>query len=89
MISDEVYAHMVFGKKPFVPMGEFGSIAPVLTLGSLSKKWSVPGWRLGWILTTDPNGILKKHGVCQILFFYFLVRVRSLLLIYNLVNGYA
>ncbi|XP_023533361.1 tyrosine aminotransferase-like [Cucurbita pepo subsp. pepo] len=65
VISDEVYAHMVFGKKPFVPMGEFGSIAPVLTLGSLSKKWSVPGWRLGWILTTDPNGILKKHGILE------------------------
>lgn len=65
MISDEVYAHMSFGNKPFVPMGVFGSIAPVLTLGSLSKKWCVPGWRLGWILTTDPDGILEKHGVCS------------------------
>lgn len=65
VISDEVYAHMSFGNKPFVPMGVFGSIAPVLTLGSLSKKWCVPGWRLGWILTTDPNGILEKHGIME------------------------
>ncbi|XP_038902719.1 tyrosine aminotransferase-like [Benincasa hispida] len=65
VISDEVYAHMAFGNKPFVPMGVFGSIAPVLTLGSLSKKWSVPGWRLGWILITDPNGILEKHGIIE------------------------
>ncbi|XP_022149591.1 tyrosine aminotransferase-like [Momordica charantia] len=65
LISDEVYAHMAFGTKPFVPMGEFGSIVPVLTLGSLSKRWIVPGWRLGWILTTDPNGILEKHGIVE------------------------
>ncbi|KAA0062158.1 hypothetical protein IC582_026054 [Cucumis melo] len=65
VIADEVYAHMAFGHKPFVPMGVFGSIAPVLTLGSLSKKWSVPGWRLGWILVTDPNGILEKNGIIE------------------------
>ncbi|XP_022971158.1 tyrosine aminotransferase-like isoform X3 [Cucurbita maxima] len=65
VISDEVYAHMAFGEKPFVPMGEFGSIAPVLTLGSLSKRWSVPGWRLGWIVITDPHRTLEKHGIVE------------------------
>ncbi|KGN46973.1 tyrosine aminotransferase [Cucumis sativus] len=65
VIADEVYAHMAFGNKPFVPMGVFGSIVPVLTLGSLSKKWSVPGWRFGWILVTDPNGILEKNGILE------------------------
>lgn len=44
-------------------MGMFGSIAPVITLGSISKRWIVPGWRLGWLVTNDPNAILKKHGV--------------------------
>ncbi|KAL4644916.1 hypothetical protein ACB092_02G198600 [Castanea dentata] len=41
-------------------MGVFGSIVPVLTLGSISKRWLVPGWRVGWLLTSDPNGILQK-----------------------------
>lgn len=60
VIADEVYGHLAFGTNPFVPMGVFGSIAPVLTLGSLSKRWLVPGWRLGWLVTNDPDGILKS-----------------------------
>uniref|UniRef100_M4E1N6 Aminotransferase class I/classII large domain-containing protein n=1 Tax=Brassica campestris TaxID=3711 RepID=M4E1N6_BRACM len=59
VIADEVYGHLAFGSKPFVPMGVFGSIVPVLTLGSLSKRWIVPGWRLGWFVTTDPSGSFK------------------------------
>ncbi|MFS8024143.1 putative tyrosine transaminase [Helianthus anomalus] len=63
LISDEVYSHIAFGKNPFVPTGIFGSITPVITLGSISKRWIVPGWRLGWLVINDPNGILKQHGI--------------------------
>ena len=66
MISDEVYDHLAFAKNPFVSMGNFGSIVPVVTLGSLSKRFIVPGWRLGWLVTHDPNGILKQHGVISL-----------------------
>ncbi|KAI3875334.1 hypothetical protein MKX03_035778 [Papaver bracteatum] len=63
VIADEVYGHLTFASNPFVPMGVFGSIVPVLTLGSISKRWIVPGWRLGWLVTSDPNGILKETKV--------------------------
>ncbi|KAF6158246.1 hypothetical protein GIB67_028670 [Kingdonia uniflora] len=42
VIADVVYDHLTFGRNPFVPMGVFGSIVPVLTLGSISKRWIVP-----------------------------------------------
>nr|GFC88657.1 probable aminotransferase TAT2 [Tanacetum cinerariifolium] len=48
VVADEVYVHLAFGENPFVPMGVFGFMVPVITLGSLSKRWLVPGWRLGW-----------------------------------------
>ncbi|KAK3034998.1 hypothetical protein RJ639_033376 [Escallonia herrerae] len=71
VIADEVYGHLAFGGKPFVPMGVFGSIAPVLTLGSLSKRWLVPGWRLGWLVTTDPNNAFKSPKVVERIKKYF------------------
>ncbi|XP_027356650.1 probable aminotransferase TAT2 isoform X1 [Abrus precatorius] len=71
VISDEVYGHLAFGANPFVPMGVFGSIVPVLTLGSLSKRWIVPGWRLGWFVTNDPCGTFRKPKVVERIKKYF------------------
>ncbi|XP_059662676.1 probable aminotransferase TAT2 [Cornus florida] len=65
VIADEVYGHLAFGDKPFVPMGVFGTVVPVLTLGSLSKRWIVPGWRLGWFVTTDPTGNFKHPKMVE------------------------
>ncbi|KAI4383314.1 hypothetical protein MLD38_009166 [Melastoma candidum] len=65
VITDEVYDHLAFGSTPFTPMGVFASIVPVLTVGSISKRWIVPGWRLGWLVTNDPDGIFKESGIVE------------------------
>ncbi|XP_074304068.1 tyrosine aminotransferase-like [Silene latifolia] len=65
VIADEVYEHMTFGDTPFVRMGTFALKAPVLTIGSISKRWLVPGWRVGWLVTTDPNGILQNSELME------------------------
>lgn len=73
VIADEVYEHLTFGKNPFVPMGVFGNITPIITLGSISKRWIVPGWRVGWLVTNDTQGILQNSRVCSLLASYTLL----------------
>ncbi|KAH6780626.1 Tyrosine transaminase family protein [Perilla frutescens var. hirtella] len=65
LITDEVYNHIVFGSNKYIPMGILGSVTPILTVGSMSKRWLIPGWRLGWIVASDPNGVLNKSGIIE------------------------
>lgn len=63
VIADEVYRNIIFGETPFVSMAEFAEIVPVMLLGSISKRWLVPGWRFGWMVTVDPHNIMKDSGL--------------------------
>ncbi|KAJ0112346.1 hypothetical protein Patl1_02317 [Pistacia atlantica] len=67
VITDEVYGHLTFGSKSFVRVGVFAPIVPVITLGSISKRWAVTGWKLGWLLTCDPSGNLQKSKIADYL----------------------
>ena len=33
----------------------------MLSCGGLAKRWLVPGWRCGWVLIRDQNGVLDKE----------------------------
>lgn len=63
VIADEIYKDMSFGEKPFVSVAEFAETVPVMMLGGISKRWFVPGWRFGWIVTLDPHRMMKDSGV--------------------------
>mmetsp|Transcript_39688 Transcript_39688/g.86434 ORF Transcript_39688/g.86434 Transcript_39688/m.86434 type:complete len:458 (-) Transcript_39688:321-1694(-) len=67
LVADEVYAGMVFEGERFVAMAEVSARAPVLTVGAVSKRWLAPGWRCGWIVAHDRDGILADAGVLEAL----------------------
>ncbi|KAI5066469.1 hypothetical protein GOP47_0019093, partial [Adiantum capillus-veneris] len=65
IIADEIYGHIVFEGQKFCPVASLTVDVPILTAGGLSKRWMVPGWRLGWILVSDPFGVLRKGRVLE------------------------
>lgn len=53
-------------------MATLTSTVPILAVGGLAKKWLVPGWRVGWIMIHDRNGIFTEineglHQLAQII----------------------
>ena len=61
IIADEIYDEMVFGDDEFHPMASLTKTVPILTCGGIAKDYMVPGWRLGWILVHDRQGIFEKE----------------------------
>ena len=54
VISDEVYRELCFVSPPTSAAVLTASVgAPVITLESLSKTHSIPGWRVGWMRFSD------------------------------------
>lgn len=62
IIADEIYEHMVFGGAESVAVSSLARTVPVLSCGGLSKRFLVPGWRLGWVVVHDPSG---RDGVLK------------------------
>ncbi|UYV60755.1 TAT [Cordylochernes scorpioides] len=58
IIADEIYSDFVFPGHPFIPLASLSTNVPVLTCGGITKRFMVPGWRMGWILIQDRNNIL-------------------------------
>ena len=52
VISDESHQFCTFAKA-FCPLASLAGEVPVFTIGGLSKMFSVPGWRIGWVLIYD------------------------------------
>lgn len=67
IISDEVYAGISWGPSPFLSMAEVArndrNRVPIIEVGAISKRFVVPGWRLGWMILHDHNSIFKDSGL--------------------------
>jgi aminotransferase len=61
--SDEIYEHIVF-EGEHIPLATLPGMAErTVTINSLSKTYSVTGWRVGWVVTSAllSEGVRKVH----------------------------
>ncbi len=56
IIFDAVYRDLYFGEKPFMPLDHIGE--RLFYVNSFSKKYSITGWRIGYIITSSAH--MKK-----------------------------
>lgn len=65
IIADEVYEFFTFPGVKFHSIASLSKEVPVLTCSALSKRFLMPGIRMGWIILNDRNNALKdvKQGL--------------------------
>jgi aspartate/methionine/tyrosine aminotransferase len=61
-ISDEIYEHIVYDGWTHVPIATLDGMAGrTVTINSLSKTYSVTGWRVGWTISPPAlTGAIRK-----------------------------
>lgn len=61
-VTDEIYEHILYDDAVHVPMASLPGMADrTITINSLSKTFSVTGWRVGWtIAPADIAGAIRK-----------------------------
>jgi aminotransferase len=62
VVTDEIYEHIIYEGATHVPMAALDGMADrTITINSLSKTFSVTGWRVGWtIAPADIAGAIRK-----------------------------
>ena len=61
IIADEIYEHMVFPGRTFHSLASLSNEVPILSCSGLTKRFLVPGWRMGWIIIHDRQNVLNKE----------------------------
>jgi aminotransferase len=61
-ISDEIYEHIIYDGATHVPIASIEGMADrTVTINSLSKTYSVTGWRVGWAIAPPSlSGAIRK-----------------------------
>ncbi len=63
-ITDEIYEYIIYGGAEHVPLASLDGMSErTVTLNSLSKTYSVTGWRVGWAIASEEatSAIRKVH----------------------------
>ncbi|CAH1780455.1 unnamed protein product [Owenia fusiformis] len=61
IIADEIYADFVFPGEKYFSMASQTCDVPILSCGGLTKRYLVPGWRMGWITIHDRHDIFAQE----------------------------
>ena len=61
IIADEIYDNFVFPGETYVPIASLTTTVPVLACGGLTKRFLVPGWRMGWIVIYDRGHVFDQE----------------------------
>ncbi len=61
-VTDEIYEHIVYAGATHVPLATLDGMADrTVTINSVSKTFSVTGWRVGWaVAPADLTGAIRK-----------------------------
>ncbi|CAB3230886.1 unnamed protein product [Arctia plantaginis] len=57
IVADEIYEHFVFSNNEFFALSALSKDVPILTCSGLTKRFLVPGWRVGWVIIHDRHNI--------------------------------
>lgn len=62
VVTDEIYDHIVYDEAVHVPIASLEGMADrTITINSVSKTFSVTGWRVGWaVAPADIAGAIRK-----------------------------
>ncbi|XKE47104.1 aminotransferase class I/II-fold pyridoxal phosphate-dependent enzyme [Halomonas organivorans] len=67
LISDEVYAELIFEGEHVCAAGQPDMAERTVVVDSLSKSHAMTGWRLGWVLGPEPLiGHLSNLALCML-----------------------
>ncbi|KAK2708732.1 tyrosine aminotransferase-like [Artemia franciscana] len=61
IIADEIYEHFVFPGQTYYPLASLSEKVPILSCSGLTKRFLVPGWRMGWIVINDRQNIFTPE----------------------------
>jgi tyrosine aminotransferase len=57
IVADEVFGDLTYGSSQFCPIAQvaakLGRQVPIITTSGLSKRFLLPGWRVGWMTFHD------------------------------------
>ncbi|MDR7543359.1 MAG: aminotransferase class I/II-fold pyridoxal phosphate-dependent enzyme [Armatimonadota bacterium] len=64
-ITDEVYEHILYDGAAHISLASLPGMARrTITINSMSKTYSVTGWRVGWVITANEaisDGVRRAH----------------------------